>query len=173
MSSRFAANPAAAHRLQRKEIAMTRSGATLTVLNGSRAAAFLRRQMMAGLTLALVIQPFTAAVGLLVSSKPGHAAPADRSVIEQCSKAFVGTAFDCVCPVRFLSKSFDQIDVGLILVLWGYAIDERHDHNREIQKLKSKYGASRIDDAMYRFHSVRVDMLRQCPSDTREDEEAY
>lgn len=101
------------------------------------------------------------------------AAPAANSVLNQCRSAFAGTSFDCDCPIRYLSKSFDQADVGLILVLWGYAIDERHDHSPEIHKLASKYGTSRIDDVMYRFHSVRVDMLRQCPSDTREDEEAY
>lgn len=114
-----------------------------------------------------------AVLAALTLSPSVRAAPAANSALNQCRGAFAGTGFDCVCPIRYLSKSFDQADVGLILVLWGYAIDERRDHSVEIQKLASKYGTSRIDDVMYRFHSVRVDMLRQCPSDTREDEEAY
>jgi hypothetical protein len=117
--------------------------------------------------------PAVAVLAALTLSQSLSAAPADNSVLNQCRSAFAGTGFDCVCPIRFLSKRFDHVDVDLILVLWGYAIDEHHDHNLEIHKLASKYGTSRIDNVMYRFHGVRVDMLRQCPSDTREDEEAY
>ena len=114
-----------------------------------------------------------AVLGLLMLSQSLCAAPADRSVLNQCRSAFAGTAFDCVCPMRFLSKSFNQVDVGLVLMLWGYTIDGHHNHDFEIRKLASKYGTSRIDDVMYRFHDIRVDMLRQCPSDTPEDEDAY
>jgi hypothetical protein len=114
-----------------------------------------------------------AVLGILLLSQNLSAAPADTPVLNQCRKAFAGTAFDCACPIRFLSKSFDRADVSLILRLWGYAIDEHHGHNFQIQKLASKYGASRIDNVMYRFHSIRVGMLRQCPSDTPEDEDAY
>jgi hypothetical protein len=117
--------------------------------------------------------PAIAVLGLLMLPQSLRAAPADRSVLNQCRSTFAGTAFDCVCPIRFLSKNFKQVDVGLILTLWGYTIDGHHNHDFEIQRLASKYGTSRIDDVMYRFHSVRVDMLRQCPSDTPEDEDAY
>jgi hypothetical protein len=114
-----------------------------------------------------------AALAVLTLSQSLYAAPVDTSVLNQCRKAFAGTSFDCVCPIRFLSKNFDQADIGVFLVLWGYAIDEDHDHSVEIQKLTSKYGTSRINDMLYRFHAVRVDMLRHCPSDTLEDEDAY
>jgi hypothetical protein len=117
--------------------------------------------------------PATAVLGLLMLSQSLCAAPADRSVLNRCRNAFAGTAFDCVCPIRFLSKNFNQVDAGLILMLWGYSIDEHHNHDFEIQRLASKYGTSRIDNLLYRFHGVRVDMLRQCPSDTPEDGDAY
>ena len=117
--------------------------------------------------------PAVTVLAAMTLSHSVRTAPADQSVLNQCRSAFAGTGFDCACPIRFLSKKFDQVDVDLILVLWGYAIDEHHKHNPEIQKLASQYGASRIDNVMYRFHSIRVDMLRQCPSDTRLDEEAY
>jgi hypothetical protein len=117
--------------------------------------------------------PAVAVLAALTLSPSVGAAPAGNSVLNQCRSAFAGTGFDCVCPIRFLSKSFDQVDVSLILRLWGYAIDQHHSHDLEIRKLASKYGASRINNVMYRFHGIRVDMLRQCPSDTRQDEEAY
>jgi hypothetical protein len=114
-----------------------------------------------------------ALLGVLMLPQRPSAAPTDGSVLNQCRNAFAGTAFDCVCPIRFLSKNFDQKDVGLILSLWGYSIDERHNHDLEVKRLTLKYGTSRVDDLLYRFHSIRFELFRRCPSDTPQDQDAY
>ncbi len=115
----------------------------------------------------------TVLVALAFLTCAGNVQAGGMSLLQNCKDYFADRDFDCACTLRFLEPRFSRADLDLVLRVWGYSLDGRHNHSDDFQFVYASYGYKKVDEVLRQFRRVRLKLFLQCPesSPSSEDDE--